>query len=674
MSRTLTVYLAADLKKFSGPLRQAETQAQGFGGRIGRLGTTLSGMLGPALIGAGIAAGAMAVKLGVDGVKAAIEDEAAVAKLAQTMTNLGLAHDTAQVEASIAAMETELGIVDMELRPAYDRLVRSIGDTDDAMKAMSLAADISAGTGKSLDAVVQALGRAYDGNAEGLSRLGAGLSSTLLKSGDMKAITEQLATTFGGQATTKAQTYEGQIKRLALEFDNLKESFGRGFLDGLGDANDSTNDFMKTMKDLEPAIENIGKGLGDFAVATVQGTSDTFDFMKQLDKIADFVNGSGSLAIFRLADQFGLISDEAGAAAEAEYQLYLANNDLIGQMDPLARALYAAELRWRGYADATRDAQLAASNLPLTIGELRKVISPTVAAAIEAGKTTATYGGKLTDLNATVESVTTSTGGLTKETDLLTTAFDLQRGVVDKLQVTLDSQVADLEAATQAAKNYSTTLASQLLGGIDLGAAQETGTDLGISTLDAFDRQIEQANWFGNVLSSIKAQGADQMLIDQLASLGPAAGGALAQEMLDKGLVQTFSDRLVDVVAVANTTAQAMVPEFLTAGIDSAEDFVDGTVEQLLKEQKRLKAIGKNVGKGIGASIKSEIAAAVAEAVRAAQAAKTAAAAERASEIAAQQVVVSEQQIAQALQRLISNSNARAGYSMGIPVQTPVLG
>jgi hypothetical protein len=674
MSRTLTVYLAADLKKFSGPLRQAETQAQGFGGRIGRLGTTLSGMLGPALIGAGIAAGAMAVKLGVDGVKAAIEDEAAVAKLAQTMTNLGLAHDTAQVEASIASMETELGIVDMELRPAYDRLVRSIGDTDDAMKAMSLAADISAGTGKSLDAVVQALGRAYDGNAEGLSRLGAGLSSTLLKSGDMKAITEQLATTFGGQATTKAQTYEGQIKRLGLEFDNLKEALGRGFITGLGDANDSTDELLATLKELEPELEKLGSTLADVAIGGVKAAAGLVDFKDNVEKGADFAVARFSISLIRNADALGIISDEAGAAAEAEYQLYLANAGLIGQMDPLARGLYAAELRWKGYADATRDAQLAASNLPLTIGELRKVISPTVAAAIEAGKTTATYGGKLTDLNATVKAVTTSTGGLTKETDLLTTAFDLQRGVVDKLQVTLDSQVADLEAATQAAKDYSTTLASQLLGGIDLGAAQETGAELGISTLDAFDRQIAEAEWFGNVLSSIKANGADQKLIDQLASLGPAAGGALAQEMLDKGLVQTFSDRLVDVVAVANTTAQAMVPEFLTAGIDSAEDFVDGTIEQLLKEQKRLKAIGKNVGKGIGASIKSEIAAAVAEAVRAAQAAKTAAAAERASEIAAQQVVVSEQQIAQALQRLISNSNARAGYSMGVPVATPVLG
>jgi hypothetical protein len=403
MSRTLTVYLAADLKKFSGPLRTAETQAKGFGGHIGRLGTTLSGMLGPALIGAGIAAGAMAVKLGVDGVKAAIEDEAAVSKLAQTMTNLGLAHDTAQVEASIAVMETELGIVDMELRPAYDRLVRSIGDTDGAMKAMSLAADISAGTGKSLDAVVQALGRAYDGNTQGLSRLGAGLSSTLLKSGDMKAITEQLATTFGGQATTKAQTYEGQIKRLALEFDNLKEAFGAGFLRGLGDANGSTEDLLATMKDLEPELKNIGETAGDIAIGAVKGTSSLLDMANAASTFDAFLAGFGRNLRSNVADVLGIISDEAGAAADAEYQLYLANNGLIGQMDPLARGLYAAELRWRGYADATRDAQLASSNFALTIGELRKVISPTVAAAIEAGKTTATYGGKLTDLNVTVK-------------------------------------------------------------------------------------------------------------------------------------------------------------------------------------------------------------------------------------------------------------------------------
>ena len=58
----------------------------------------------------------------------------------------------------------------------------------------------------------------------------------------------------------------------------------------------------------------------------------------------------------------------------------------------------------------------------------------------------------------------------------------------------------------------------------------------------------------------------------------------------------------------------------------------------------------------------------------AAEASKSAAAAEKAATIAAQEVRVSEQQIAQAVQRLIVNSNARAGYNTGAPANTPVFG
>jgi hypothetical protein len=641
MSRTLTVYLAADLKKFSGPLRQAETQAQGFGGHIGRLSTTLSGMLGPALIGAGIAAGAMAAKLGVDGVKAAIEDEAAVAKLAQTMTNLGLAHDTAQVEASIASMETELGIVDMELRPAYDRLVRSIGKTDDAMKAMSLAADISAGTGKSLDAVVQALGRAYDGNTQGLSRLGAGLSSTLLKSGDMKAITEQLATTFGGQATTKAQTYEGQIKRLSLEFDNLTEAFGRGFITALGDANDSTDELMATLKELEPTMEKLGEKAYETAEGFAQAAIDGVSIIEAIE------DSNWRLAWQIIAwgeDSVAGYTKEVREAAAATYGLTGAWATMGGgEFADVISATEAATSRWNAVAQAN-------------------------------GATIKTNGGNLKDYFATLNSTASATGSTTKETNLLTTAFDLQRGVVEKLQGTLQQQVDDLDRNTEAAKNYANTLASQLLGGIDLGAAQETGAELGISSLDAFDRQIEQHEWFGNVLTAIRSSGADQSLIDQIAALGPEAGGKLGQEMLDKGLVQAFNDRLEGVVALANSTATAMAGEFFPAGTLAATGMVDNTLEQMGKEAKRLKAIGKGMGNLIGKTMAAEIAEAVAKSVAAAEAAKTAAAAERAAQQAARAVVTSEQQIAQTVVRLINNSNARAGYSMGVPVPTPVLG
>lgn len=646
MSRTLTVYLAADLKKFSPQLQAAQNDLGRFGRATTGLSNTLSNMLGPALIGAGVAAGYAAVKFGVDGVQAFIEDEAAAAKLATTLDNLGLANDTTAVEANIDALQRQFGVADSLLRPAMDRLVRSIGDTTQATSTLKLAMDISAGTGKSLDAVVQALGRAYDGNTTGLSRLGAGLDKALLKTGDMDAITAQLAATFAGQAQTAANTYQGQLNRLAVGFDELKESFGAGFIGALGDSTDATDGLMQSMKDLQPTMEKLGGVAYETAEGFAQAAVDAASIFDAINK------GDWRLAWQIIAwgeDSVAGYTQEVREAAAATYGL----NNAFASM---------------GGGD------FAGTSVGQTLGQLRGALSGTVTSAVAAGAATATYGGILVDYGAKVTAATGSSSALNRENEKLTTGFELQRAVVDRLRETLGEQVTDLETATAAVKEYASTLAGQLLGGIDLGAAQQTGTDLGISTLEAFDQQIAQAEWFGNVLSTIKATGADQRLVDQLAALGPAAGGKLAQEMIDKGLVQTFSDRLADVISTANTTAQAMVPEFLTAGVDSAEQFVDGTVEQLQKEQTRLKAIGKNVGKVVGANLKAEIADAVAEAVRAAQAAKSAAAAERAAEIAAQQVVVSEQQIAQALSRLISNSNARAGFSMGLPTPSPVLG
>jgi hypothetical protein len=665
VSRTLTVYLAANLKNFSQGLRKGEEDLGRFGNAERKLTQTLNASLGPALLAAGAAAAYAAVQFGVDGVKAFMDDEAAAAKLATTMQNLGLAQDTAPVEAMIDALQRQSGVADDELRTSMDRLLRSVGDTGHATELLTLAMDVSAGSGKSLDAVVQALGKAYDGNTAGLAKLGAGIDKTLLATGDMDAITQELSRTFSGQAKTAAGTYQGQLDRLAVGFSELQEAFGSGFLGSLDDTTQGTNDLMAAMKELEPAMRTLGTtaskaavGLAKFAseAATVVDGAIAMAEEPSWDQLIEHLRNT-----FAATDQF-----KKGFGAIPGIGPFLE-----GVYDVVA-GLLALDNAQDGFVGD--DVPKIFENVSRGATSAGAATARYTALAKSLGETVSTTGGNLDGYFTSVQRAGGGSSAAAKETDTLTTAFDLQQAVVEKLQGTLDKQVDDLTRATDAVREYSSTLASQLLGGIDLGAAQETGAELGTSTLEAFDAQIAQAQWFGNVLSSIKASGADQRLIDQLAALGPAAGGKLAQEMIDKGLVQTFSDRLVDVIATATTVSQAMVPEFLTAGVDAAEDFVDGTIEQLLLEQDRLKTIGKTIGKGIGKNIKAEIAQAVAEAVAAAQAAKTAAAAERASEIAAQQVVVSEQQIAQALQRLIGNSNARAGYSMGIPTPTPVLG
>ena len=673
MSKTLTIYLAADLRKFTGPLRLAENQAQGFGGHVGRLGATLSGMLGPALIGAGVAAGALAVALGVDGVKGAIEDEAAVAKLAKTMDNLGLAQDTTAAEASIDAMQRQYGVADTVLRPGLDRLIRSLGDTEDATAALDLAVQISAGTGKSLDAVVQALGKAYDGNTAGLARLGAGIDSATLKTGDMDLITAKLSKTFAGQAQAAASTYQGQLARLAVGFDELKEAFGRGFLDGLGDANDTTNDFMDTMKDLEPELASIGSAAAEAAIGFVKLTGTLVTFNDNVRKGGDFLTARYAISLLRNADALGIISDEAGAAAEAEYQLYLANNGLIGQMDPLARGLYAASLRWQEYANSVRDAKAASTSGWLTPMEQREMVSPTVAAAIEAGSTMDRYTGKLVEYGTVVQSVGGSSASAATSADLLTTAFELQSKVVDTGSEALKRQTGELAAANAAVAQYASTLAGQLLGGIDLGAAQQTGSQLGITTLAAFDAQIAQANWFGNVLEEVRRQGGSQALIDYMAQAGPEAGGRFGQEAIDNGLIPTFSSKLDAVIASANELSQAMVPEYLRAGVDSAEQNLEGLATTFGENADKLAKIGKRIGKTIGDNSRVEILRAVADAIAEAEASRSAAEARNTANAAAASLL-SDQQIAQAFARIITTSNSRTGYSMGVPIPSPVFG
>ena len=233
------------------------------------------GMLSKAFAGAAIAAGAMAVKFGIDGVQAAIDDEAAAARLATTMRNVGLAHDTGQVETMIDALQRETGIADDQLRPAFGRLVTSLGDTGKATDALKLAMDISAGTGKSLEAVVAALGKAYDGNTGGLSRLGAGIDTAILKTGNMDTITAALAARFSGQAATAAGTYQGQINRMGIAFDELKESFGYGFLAGLQGAEGGVGDLTKAINGLGPSMKTAGEQIG----AAIKTVSDLFSIV-----------------------------------------------------------------------------------------------------------------------------------------------------------------------------------------------------------------------------------------------------------------------------------------------------------------------------------------------------------------------------------------------------------
>ena len=226
--RTLKLEILMETKQFVDDLKKSENQVQGFSGKMEKFGK----MAAAAFAAAAAAAAAYAVKLGVDGVKAAIEDEAAQARLAKALQSVTGATNTqiAAVEKQIEKMSLAFGISDEQLRPSFQRLATATGSLTQAQEGLQLALDISAATGKSVEAVSNALGKAYEGNTGALSRLGIGLSSAEIKSLGLKGTMNQLAETFGGAATTQANTLEGQINRLKVGFDEAKESVGMALL------------------------------------------------------------------------------------------------------------------------------------------------------------------------------------------------------------------------------------------------------------------------------------------------------------------------------------------------------------------------------------------------------------------------------------------------------------
>jgi len=253
-SRTLKLTILGDVDNLNKSLKAATADVDTFGDKMTKAGK----VVGAALAAAAAAAGAYAIKIGVEGVKAAIADEKA-----QTQLALALENATGATKEAIAATEqfilqTSLatGVADDELRPALGRLARSTGDVTQAQDLLKTALDVATATGKPLETVANALGKAYDGNTASLGKLGIGLSSAELKTMSFTDVQGKLTDLFGGAAAANADTYSGRIARMQIAFDEAKETIGFALLPIL-------EKLMKFINQIAlPAITAMSNGFG----------------------------------------------------------------------------------------------------------------------------------------------------------------------------------------------------------------------------------------------------------------------------------------------------------------------------------------------------------------------------------------------------------------------------
>jgi hypothetical protein len=193
--------------------------------------------------------------------KAAIEDVKSQELLALSLQASTKATDNqiAAVEKIIGKYQLQASVADDELRPAFAKLTQSTGDLEESSKLLGIALDVSAGSGKSLDAVTQAMSRALNGSTGALERLLPAVKGV----DDPIAF---LAQRFDGAAEAAANT--GPYQRMNILFGELQEQVGMALLPYLEEFSNwlaepgTTEMIQEIVTVIVDMIKNMGEAVG----------------------------------------------------------------------------------------------------------------------------------------------------------------------------------------------------------------------------------------------------------------------------------------------------------------------------------------------------------------------------------------------------------------------------
>jgi hypothetical protein len=228
LGRSLYVGLKADTKSFGKSLSTAEKNLQRFKNGVKVLGTAVAASFA--------AMGAAALLFGKSAITAALEDQKSQVLLARTIKNnakarKGLIKDS---EKTVNALQNQFNITDDKLRPAFAKLVIATKSVSKSQKIIRTAIDISAQSGKSLDAEVSALSRAYLGSNTAVGKLGLGIDKAKLKTMKFTDIIKAAQKATGGAGKAQANTFQGSVDGLKIAWTEFQESVGYKILPKLG--------------------------------------------------------------------------------------------------------------------------------------------------------------------------------------------------------------------------------------------------------------------------------------------------------------------------------------------------------------------------------------------------------------------------------------------------------
>jgi hypothetical protein len=263
-------------------LKKGQKDISAFDKSVKKLGKTFAGTFGAYQL----------LAFSKKAIAAFAADEKAAKSLEVQLKNTGFAFSAPGVEAYISSLQSLYGVLDDELRPAFQQLLTATGSITKSQDALQTALNVSAATGRSLSEVSAALTRGFSGNTTGLSRLGAGISKATLKSGDMNKIMEELNAKFASQAAARLETFAGKMSLITVASADAKEIIGKGLVDALTNlGNDKTiGNFTDSMTELAKGIADVTRGIGELGrgiqtIANLPGLKQLLTFSYEMSAV-----------------------------------------------------------------------------------------------------------------------------------------------------------------------------------------------------------------------------------------------------------------------------------------------------------------------------------------------------------------------------------------------------
>ena len=481
--------------------------------------------LGKSLVG--VFAAKQAATFFASSIKGAIDDQRAQVQLEKSIRNTTNA--TSQqingLRSFIQTTQFSTGVLDDQLRPALNRLVLSTGDVEQSQKLLTLALDISAGTGKDLESVTTALSKAAGGQFTALQRLGVGLDKSTLATKDLDQITGALSSKFSGQAAAATQTFGGQVQLLNAYFQEAKETIGFAFIQAIESVVGQGGAADKIGK----ALVNIAEEIGYVIIGTIT--------------LTDQMYGLGN-SFVDAAKKAGLLPKGFGLA------------DLV----PLIPILGS-------YITITREAGKEVAALADTnknAGDRYQLMAEKL------------YGFKSTADNTipTIEKATKATKGLSDAQKAVINAnIKLQDSIVNNLQTSLSSAENSLDAVTNKFEDLRDTIAGSVTEIVDFGAAIETG-----NFIEAITKQAQDATSFADKVKQLIVLGLSERGIRELLSAGYEAGSLIADQLIAGGttVVNQINTLLDSVNTVAETVGVLGAETFYQQGVAQGQALVAG--------------------------------------------------------------------------------------------------